>query len=245
MVRRPVKRSSGTSGSFRAPTPQQHAHKPGSGRKKSKPQSRPSSSRKTEAGSRSRFTREHHLVIQGQQKTHRISLRLATVMLFVLLAVLIVANPLTQYLAQQEEIRKAKAGLVLVKERVDALEEEKALWSDPVFIQAKARERLGFVMPGQTLYTTTDPDKGSATEQLNARTEEVTRLRREQTPFFVTGWDSITVAGQIGEIENPQHTPILNEPLPDTPPESAETPPDATDTPPESPDSPESKDTNE
>ncbi|SDU79059.1 Cell division protein FtsB [Arcanobacterium phocae] len=189
--------------------------KPGAGRNNVKSKTRPvaPSSRKTESGARSRFTQEHHLVIEGQNTTHRISLRLASIVLFVLLAVLIVANPLTQYLAQQEEIREAKAELALVKDRVESLEEEKELWNDPVYIQSKARERLGFVMPGQTLYTTTDPQKGDATERLNARAEEVTRLRREQTPFFVTGWDSLDIAGQVGERKNPQHTPILNDNL--------------------------------
>ncbi|WP_216432046.1 FtsB family cell division protein [Arcanobacterium phocae] len=226
MVRRPSHRSSsGKPGSFRVPKQQAQPMKPGAGRNNVKRKTRPtaSSSRKTEPGARSRFTQEHHLVIEGQNTTHRISLRLASIVLFVLLAVLIVANPLTQYLAQQEDIRQAKAELALVKDRVKSLEEEKELWNDPAYIQSKARERLGFVMPGQTLYTTTDPQKGDATERLNARAEEVVRLRREQTPFFVTGWDSLDIAGQVGERKNPQHTPILND---DLPPESQ----DSTDT---------------
>lgn len=131
--------------------------------------------------------------------------------MFVLVGVLIIASPLTQYLAQQEEIRQAKSELAAVKERVETLEAEKALWSDPIFIQAQARERLGFVMPGQTLYITKDQHHGDATARLNKRTDEVNRLRREKTPFFVTGWDSIVVAGQVAERANPQNTPVLND----------------------------------
>ncbi|QRV01963.1 septum formation initiator family protein [Arcanobacterium phocisimile] len=155
--------------------------------------------------------------------------------MFALIGVLIIANPLTQYLAQQEEIRQAKSELAIAKERVETLEEEKALWSDPVFIQAQARERLGFVMPGQTLYIAKDPKQGDATTRLNKRTEEVNRLRREKTPFFVTGWDSLVIAGQVGERANPQNTPILNDsPEPEAPapesPTTESTPPESTPT---------------
>ncbi|SPT75871.1 Septum formation initiator [Arcanobacterium haemolyticum] len=227
MVRRPPQRSSGTPGPRRVPAqqpvrrtkPSTPVNKPG---RKARPAS--SSPRKNETSSRKRFTREHHLVIERQDKTHRISLRLATVVLFALVGVLIVANPLTQYLAQQEDIRKAKSELSLMKERVESLTEEKELWEDPTYVQAKARERLGFVMPGQTLYSTKDPKQGDANDQLTARAEEVNRLRRQQTPFFVTGWDSIVIAGQVGERENPQNTPLLNENLPHKPQESGDSP---------------------
>lgn len=157
------------------------------------------------------MSEERHLVYEGAERTHRISLRLAAVIVFALVAVLIVANPLTQYLAQQEEIRQAQADLDEAKQRVISLEQELALWDDPLYVQAQARERLGFVMPGQTLYAVADPEQGDAVDQLQARTDEVNRRRRESTPFYVTMWDSIAVSGQVGVLENPQNTPIIND----------------------------------
>lgn len=160
---------------------------------------------------KSRFSNERHIVFQGENGTRRISLRLAVVVVFAIIAILIISNPLTQYLEQKESIRQAKADLVAVQQRVEDLESELALWKDPVYIQAQARERLGYVMPGQTLYQVIDPAEGTAAEQLEDRTAEVERQRRESTPFYVTAWDSIAVAGQAGVLENPSNVPVIGE----------------------------------
>lgn len=173
--------------------------------------SRPSP--RTQRSIRDRISEERHLVYEGKERTHRISLRLAAIVVFALVGILIVANPLTQYLAQQEQIRQAQANLDDARGRVAALEQELELWQDPLYVQAQARERLGYVMPGQTLYAVSDPETGDSAQQLQARTDEVNRLRRESTPFFVTMWDSVVVAGQVGVLENPQETPIIEGPI--------------------------------
>lgn len=162
-------------------------------------------------GEQGRFSSERHIVFQGQNGTRRISLRLAAVVVFAIIGILIISNPLTQYLEQKESIRQAQADLVAAQQRVEDLENELALWKDPVYIQAQARERLGYVMPGQTLYQVADPAHGDAAEQLEDRTAEVERQRRESTPFYVTAWDSIAVAGQSGVVENPSNVPVIGE----------------------------------
>ncbi|MFY9262411.1 MAG: septum formation initiator family protein [Arcanobacterium sp.] len=140
---------------------------------------------------------------------------MAAIAIFALIGMLIIANPLTQYLSQQEHIRQERAQLEAAQQRVAELEQELELWSDPLFIQSQARERLGYVMPGQTLYTVVDPNVGDAQEQLQERTEQAQRLRRENTPFYVTAWDSIAVAGQAGVLENPDNVPIRDDSAPD------------------------------
>lgn len=151
-------------------------------------------------------------MITGKEKTHQISLRLAVILAFAAVAIFIVATPLNQYLAQQQEKRIVLANLEETTIRVTELERELELWKDESYIQSQARERLGYVMPGQTLYSVTDPDAGTASEQLAQRAEEVNRLRRESTPFYVTMWDSISVAGQVGDFENPSEVPVIDAP---------------------------------
>lgn len=239
MARRPQSRSSRPPGSSRAPkktTPQSRLGKlrdsvinPEAPKKASaasvarrrgsstaKPTTARASSRPTSKSPRSirdRISEERHLVYEGKERTHRISLRLAAIIVFALVGILIVANPLTQYLSQQEQIREARANLSDARERVAVLEQELELWDDPLYVQAQARERLGYVMPGQTLYAVSDPEQGDSVDQLQARTDEANRLRRESTPFYVTMWDSVLVAGQVGVLENPQETPIIEGPI--------------------------------
>lgn len=62
--------------------------------------------------------------------------------------------------------------------RVDELETELARWDDPAYVKAQARERLGWVMPGETGYRVVDdngnPLGGGITLESNQRpvTEE-------------------------------------------------------------------------
>ncbi len=68
----------------------------------------------------------------------------------------------------------------------------------------------GYVMPGETLYVVNDPSKGSAQEQLEERIQNVNRDRRAATPWFVTMWDSIDVAGQsTADFDNPNNAPVI------------------------------------
>lgn len=130
------------------------------------------------------------------------------------------ANPLTQYLDQQQQKRELLQDLEDTTARVKVLEQELARWQDDDFVRSQARERLGYVMPGETLYLVSDPEEGTPDQQLAQRTQEVNDRRRQATPFYVTMWDSITVAGASGDVENPSNVPIIG--LPDGSPGSSE-----------------------
>jgi Septum formation initiator len=43
-----------------------------------------------------------------------------------------------------------------LRESIDDLETELQLWDDPAYVQAQARERLNFVMPGEIGYVVVD-----------------------------------------------------------------------------------------
>lgn len=143
-----------------------------------------------------------------ENKRHQLSLRMVAVLAFAALAVLIVITPLRGYIAQQEQIRALHSELESSEAHIEQLKESIALWQDPEYVRAQARERLGYVMPGQTLYFVTggeaDPEKAAA-----QRVQEANDARRAITPFYVTLWDSISVAGQSGTLENPQNVPVI------------------------------------
>ncbi|HEY8654132.1 MAG TPA: septum formation initiator family protein [Dermatophilaceae bacterium] len=60
-------------------------------------------------------------------------------------------------LNQQSEINALRDQLGQQRETVAAMQQEQRQWSDPVFLEQQARERLKFVRVGETSYTVIDP----------------------------------------------------------------------------------------
>lgn len=136
-------------------------------------------------------------------------MRALAIVFFAVVGVVIMASPLNQYLDQQQEKRELLQELEDTSARVKVLEQELARWEDDDFVRSQARERLGYVMPGETLYLVSDPDIGTPDEVLAQRTQEVNDRRRQATPFYLTMWDSIVIAGGVGD--NPSQVPVIGE----------------------------------
>jgi hypothetical protein len=69
----------------------------------------------------------------------------------VVLALLLVsyAGSLRAFLAQRSHINDLEAEIAADKQAVAELREEQRRWTDEAFIEAQARERFGWVMPGE------------------------------------------------------------------------------------------------
>ncbi len=65
---------------------------------------------------------------------------------------LTIAGPVRTYFAQRTEMNQLAATEAALREQIAQLEGQKAKLGDPVFIAAQARDRLGFVMPGDIPY---------------------------------------------------------------------------------------------
>ncbi len=65
---------------------------------------------------------------------------------------LTLAYPLRTYVSQRSDAADVAAERVVLEERVRDLQIRKDQSDDPAYITAQARERLGFVMPGETPY---------------------------------------------------------------------------------------------
>lgn len=72
----------------------------------------------------------------------------------VLVAVLLLsyASSLRVFVGQQRETAEARAEIVQRQQKIDQLRSEIERWQDPEYVKAQARERLGWVMPGETGY---------------------------------------------------------------------------------------------
>ena len=74
----------------------------------------------------------------------------------VVLGVLVVAPTLHLYVDQQHQIARLEQSNAETAKKVTDLNKQVADWSDPDYIKAQARERLLFVMPGETSYLVID-----------------------------------------------------------------------------------------
>lgn len=72
-------------------------------------------------------------------------------------AVFIVMSPLRTLMEQRAERADLVERIAQAQERNENLRQELAKWDDPNVVRREARERLGFVQPGEKVYIVTDP----------------------------------------------------------------------------------------
>jgi cell division protein FtsB len=102
------------------------------------------------------------------------------------------AYPLREYLAQRGDIGDYRAKVAAQDKRVAALERARERWHDPAYVKAQARERLHFVMPGETAYVVLEPDEAPAPGTVVAPAARKVVKR----PWFGDLWWSVEVAGK-------------------------------------------------
>ncbi len=122
-----------------------------------------------------------------------LTLRAAILAVAVASVALALALPLKVYLAQRSNISELEQQTREQTARVAALEEQERQWADPAFVRAQARERLHFVLPGETAYIVLD-SPGSTSHTVDPATPQ-TALDASQ-PWYSQLWHTVEVAGR-------------------------------------------------
>ncbi|MDT7711208.1 MAG: hypothetical protein QOG20_6815 [Pseudonocardiales bacterium] len=91
--------------------------------------------------------------------------RAAVLALVVCALALTVVVPLRNYVAQRQELAAVSQQQQNLAAQVDALTQEKVRLSDPAEIEAQARSRLGYAMPGEVPYVVQFPQAPAAPEE--------------------------------------------------------------------------------
>ncbi|MGU3431992.1 FtsB family cell division protein [Actinomycetes bacterium M1A6_2h] len=99
---------------------------------------------------------------------------------------LTLAVPLRTYIGLQSDARAAAADRQALEDRVEDLTIRKNQTDDPAYITAQARERLGFVMPGETPYQVQLPGARARSDSENETPAAATG------PWYSTLWSSAT-----------------------------------------------------
>ncbi|MCX2931113.1 septum formation initiator family protein [Mycobacterium sp. CVI_P3] len=124
---------------------------------------------------------------------------------------LTIAGPVRTYFAQRTEMKQLAATEVALRKQIADLESQKAKLGDPVYIAAQARERLGFVMPGDIPYQVQLPPGEVLTPDTGPQATPV----RNTDPWYTSLWHTIAdtphgpPAAPVGEpVEPPPSEPV-------------------------------------
>ncbi len=115
--------------------------------------------------------------------------------LVLVLAVLAVsyASSLRAYLQQRGELDSLQSTIAQRQDEIADLEQEKARWLDPEFVRTEARERLGYVMPGETPFVVLSDGEPLALD--NELTDPDTLPVSVTAAFWDDAWETMLIAG--------------------------------------------------
>ena len=132
---------------------------------------------------------------EGEEREERrrsnLTGRAAVLALVVCLLAISLAYPLREYLAQRGDIAGYRGQVAEQEARVAELRRQQARWSDQAYVEAQARERLHYVMPGETSYVVLEADDAPSPDGA----VEPEKAAAARSPWFTDLWRSVEVAG--------------------------------------------------
>ena len=117
-----------------------------------------------------------------QARRSRLTGRAALLALVVCTLVVALAYPIRQYVSQRADIADLQQEREQARQRVEQLRDLKARWQDDAYAEQQIRQRLHYVMPGETGYIVIDPD---AAKQARAD------LGAADRPWYSNVWDGV------------------------------------------------------
>jgi cell division protein FtsB len=104
---------------------------------------------------------------------------------------LALALPFKVWVAQGGQISDLQSQTRAAQQRIAQLRAEQQRWEDPAFVRQQARQRLHYVMPGETAYVVLD-DRNAKRAHAKRRTPTHVQLTG---PWYSRLWQSVEVAG--------------------------------------------------
>ncbi|MFI1357219.1 septum formation initiator family protein [Streptomyces sp. NPDC020898] len=124
-----------------------------------------------------------------QARRSRLTGRAALLALVLCSLIVALAYPIRQYVSQRADIADTARERDRARQRVEQLRDLKARWQDDAYAEQQIRQRLHYVMPGETGYIVIDPD---AAKQSHAD------LGAADRPWYANVWDGVDKADQAG-----------------------------------------------
>ncbi len=118
------------------------------------------------------------------------------VAIFMVLGVLL-APAMRSWLTQQRKIQALERDISQQRSRIADLQRQQIAWKDSAFVQAQARDRLKFVLPGDRAFTTlTRGQNGVTAPAPSVRTPKPSPTPpQSKRAWYGTLWGSVQSAG--------------------------------------------------
>lgn len=170
-------------------------------RRSAKPASKPSPTAK-QAGARTSF---EHVVEpikrqaaesveqRSDQRLGFTARRAAVLAAVVCVLTLTIAGPVRTYFAQRTEMAQLSASQAALRRQIADLEQKKAKLGDPAYIAAQARERLGFVKPGDIPFQVQLPPTAGSDAQPGSQAPKPA----SNDPWYTALWHTIADAPHL------------------------------------------------
>lgn len=193
---------------------------PGPGRGTSAPSPRRGAGRGTDGGSRRPPTAARPRSAPTGTPTavpRGLSRRAALIAVLLLVVAAATAPNLRDFVNQQAELAAVTEEVAQREQRVADLQDQLDRWEDPAFVMAQARQRFGFVMPGEIGYVVLD-EPVAEVEAADPSTAAAADAARTDRAWFGSLWESLELAGEEvpagGPAPEPDAADVDPEPLP-------------------------------
>lgn len=116
------------------------------------------------------------------------------------------ASSLRIYFAQAHEISASKVEIGERQQRINDLQGELARWSNPAYVRTQARDRLGWVVPGESGYKVVGAD-GKPLGGGAEITAETPTVETPKEAWYAQLWGSVEAADKPAPVETKPKEP--------------------------------------
>ncbi|SPT53141.1 Septum formation initiator [Actinomyces bovis] len=139
----------------------------------------------------------------GGDKGFSISYGLLAIVAVLTFAIVFAGPAARQFLVHRAELADAKRQLAQAQATQAALQQELARWDDDAYARSQARERLGYVMPGETSYVVVGAEELETKQKPGAATVP----SQMASPWYQTLTESVRLAARPQPTASPRTTP--------------------------------------
>ncbi|VXB71657.1 septum formation initiator family protein [Aeromicrobium sp. 9AM] len=136
----------------------------------------------------------------GPQLTTRAIVLLSVV----LLLIASYTSTLHAWWEQRADIQATKAEIVMRKQEIAGLNDQKDRWNDPAYVKQQAKERFGWVLPGEVGYRVIGAD---GTVKGDVPTLDAPPTATSKTEWYDKVWGSVKEAGKTPKTTAPTTDP--------------------------------------
>jgi cell division protein DivIC len=150
---------------------------------------------------------------RSDQRLGSTARRAAILAIVVCVLTLTIAGPVRTYFAQRTEMDQLAATEAALRQQITELQQRKDKLADPAYVAAQARERLGFVKPGDIPFQVQLPATATVSPQPGSETAKPA----SNDPWYTSLWHTIADAPHLPPAAPPP-PPASVEPAPPGPP---------------------------